>query len=202
MTDYQKGKIYRIVCNITGLTYYGSTCEPTLARRLAGHVRKYKNWKSSQKGGNVSSYQVLENENYSIVLVELAPSTDKMELLKKERFHIENNECVNKNIPSRSVLEWRLLHLDEKKTYNDNYRLENIEQITEQQSEYYHKNQSLILKKKSEYYQKNKEKLALSNAASHLKNRVQRRKKQAEYYLKMKALKAAQQAAVLNNELV
>ena len=42
MTDYQLGKIYRIVCNTTGLTYYGSTCEPTLARRLSGHVVNYK----------------------------------------------------------------------------------------------------------------------------------------------------------------
>ena len=35
MPDYSKGKIYKIVCNVTGLVYVGSTCEPTLARRLA-----------------------------------------------------------------------------------------------------------------------------------------------------------------------
>ena len=42
MIDYSKGKIYKIVCNNTGLIYIGSTCEPTLARRLAKHVGNYK----------------------------------------------------------------------------------------------------------------------------------------------------------------
>ncbi len=41
MPDYSKGKIYKIVCNTTGLVYIGSTCEPTLARRLAGHRGAY-----------------------------------------------------------------------------------------------------------------------------------------------------------------
>ena len=34
MRDYKDGKIYKIVCNNTGLTYYGSTCEKRLSRRL------------------------------------------------------------------------------------------------------------------------------------------------------------------------
>ena len=36
--NFQEAKIYRIVCNVTGLQYYGATCEPTLARRLSKHV--------------------------------------------------------------------------------------------------------------------------------------------------------------------
>jgi hypothetical protein len=44
---YRNGKIYKIVCNITGLTYYGSTCEPTLARRLAKHRGCYNRWLKS-----------------------------------------------------------------------------------------------------------------------------------------------------------
>eukprot|EP01040_Poterioochromonas_malhamensis_P000307 gene307-329_t len=35
--NYQLGKIYRIHCNVTNKDYYGSSAEPTLARRLAGH---------------------------------------------------------------------------------------------------------------------------------------------------------------------
>jgi hypothetical protein len=72
MTDYQKGKIYRIVCNITGLTYYGSTCEPTLARRLAKHVGNYKRFKDGKEESYMTSYKVLEGGDYTIVLVELA----------------------------------------------------------------------------------------------------------------------------------
>jgi hypothetical protein len=42
MPNYQDGNIYKIVCNITDECYIGSTCEPTVARRLAGHVIDYK----------------------------------------------------------------------------------------------------------------------------------------------------------------
>ena len=59
MLDYQKAKIYRIVCNITGLNYYGSTCKPTLARRLAGHVGNYKTYLNG-KTNYITSFKVLE----------------------------------------------------------------------------------------------------------------------------------------------
>jgi predicted GIY-YIG superfamily endonuclease len=48
MNKYQQGKIYKIVCNETGDIYIGSTIEPTLARRLAKHVAKYKFWLKTQ----------------------------------------------------------------------------------------------------------------------------------------------------------
>ena len=44
MPDYQLGKIYKIECNVTGQRYIGSTCEPILARRLAGHITNYKSY--------------------------------------------------------------------------------------------------------------------------------------------------------------
>ena len=37
---YQEGKIYKIVCNITGEVYYGSTIEKYLSSRLAKHKNK------------------------------------------------------------------------------------------------------------------------------------------------------------------
>jgi hypothetical protein len=45
MPNYQLGKIYKIVDNTNNNIYVGSTCEPTLARRLSGHTRNFKNWK-------------------------------------------------------------------------------------------------------------------------------------------------------------
>ena len=42
MVNYELGKIYIIESNVSGDVYIGSTCEPTLARRLAGHVIDYK----------------------------------------------------------------------------------------------------------------------------------------------------------------
>jgi hypothetical protein len=46
--NYQLGKIYKIMNNINDEIYVGSTCEPILARRLAGHVGKYKQFLSGQ----------------------------------------------------------------------------------------------------------------------------------------------------------
>ena len=47
MVNYQLGKIYKIVAG--DLMYIGSTCEPTLSRRLTNHVCDYKSWKNNKK---------------------------------------------------------------------------------------------------------------------------------------------------------
>jgi hypothetical protein len=47
--NYQNGKIYRIDCLSTGEVYIGSTCQPTLAKRLAEHVSSFKHWKEGKR---------------------------------------------------------------------------------------------------------------------------------------------------------
>ena len=95
MPDYQLGKIYKIECNVTGKVYIGSTCEPTLARRLASHVGHYRCY---LKGTYpyVSSFDVLQNRNYDIVLIESYPCDTKDELHARERYWTNNIDCVNK----------------------------------------------------------------------------------------------------------
>ena len=93
MPDYQKGKIYKIVGG--GKTYYGSTCEPTLARRLAKHRNKYNGYKKG-KDHYVSSFKVLDEPDCAIYLIENYPCSSKDELHAREGYYIQNNECVNK----------------------------------------------------------------------------------------------------------
>ena len=95
MPNYQLGKIYKIVCNITGKQYVGSTCEPTLARRLVKHKSYYKDYLAG-KFANLSSFEVLKNESYYIILIENWPCNNKDELLQRERYWTNNIECVNK----------------------------------------------------------------------------------------------------------
>ena len=57
---YKNGKIYRIVCNITGEQYIGSTCK-TLKQRLQQHKSSYKCYKDG-KGHYVTSYKILEKD--------------------------------------------------------------------------------------------------------------------------------------------
>jgi hypothetical protein len=147
MPDYQLGKIYKIVCNITRKVYYGSTCEPTLARRLAKHMNGYNSFKNGI-GRYVTSYSILENDDYYIVLVEKCPCNDKMELHQRERFYIENNECVNKVIPNRTNIE---------------YKRDNKEIIQENAKEYYQNNKEKRDNQHKNYYEQNKDKISEYN---------------------------------------
>ena len=44
MTNYKQAKIYKIVCNKTGLVYVGDTCKLLLCQRLTKHVSDYKRY--------------------------------------------------------------------------------------------------------------------------------------------------------------
>jgi hypothetical protein len=94
MVNYKLGKIYAIECNVTGQKYIGSTCEPTLSKRLTKHVGNYRCY---LKGTYhyVSSFKIFENGNYFIVLLETYPCDTKDELLARERYWCNELECIN-----------------------------------------------------------------------------------------------------------
>jgi hypothetical protein len=98
---YQKGKIYKITCATTGLCYVGSTTK-LLKERLRGHEMSYKHYLSFPNSGFVTSFDVLENQDYSIELIESVRYRSKEELYARERWWIEHTICVNKNIAGRS----------------------------------------------------------------------------------------------------
>jgi hypothetical protein len=183
MTDYNKGKIYRVVCNITGLTYYGSTCEPTVARRLAKHVGDFKSFKEGKTNNYLTSFEVLKGGNYAIFLVELAPCNTKMELRQRERYYIENNECVNKNIPTRTKVEWYLANRTQILEYHVKYNLENKEKVRVYKAEYALKNKEKLKLKASKNYLKNKEEIRRKKEIYNLKNKEKLKAYFANYYL-------------------
>ena len=113
MPDYQKGKIYKLIGY--GKTYYGSTTQ-LLCQRKTGHKRSYKNHRDCK------SKEIFElGDDVDIVLVESYPCNNKEELHKRERYYIENFECVNKIIPTRTIKEWREDNKDKiKQYYEDN----------------------------------------------------------------------------------
>jgi hypothetical protein len=76
MVNYQLGKIYKIVCRTTGEVYIGSTCEPTLARRLASHRHNFKVYYKNKHGYYISSFSILMRENYYIDLDEIEKYVD------------------------------------------------------------------------------------------------------------------------------
>ena len=161
MVNYANSKIYKITCNVTGLTYYGSTVN-SLSKRMGQHRDHFK----KGRGKSCNSKLVLAAGNYDYCLVEKCPCDDKTELHRRERFYIESNECVNKNIPGRTRKEWkfenkekileqtkvyRAAHGEDQKQYRaahredkKQYRAENKEEISEYHKQYRAKNKEKI----------------------------------------------------------
>ena len=106
MVNYQNGKIYKLVCNVSDKVYYGSTCS-LLCQRKAHHNDDYRLFLIGQRNYYLSAFNVLENKDYDIILVEKYPCDNKEELHKRERYYIDNNFCVNKYIPTRTNNEYK-----------------------------------------------------------------------------------------------
>jgi len=142
MSKYKNSKVYRIISDSNpDLVYYGSTyCK--LSNRLSKHKNNYKRY-LKEKSHYVTSFDLIKLDDCKIILVEKYPCTDKEELRMRERFYIENNQCVNKVIPGRTKKEY----------YKDNR--ENIE---ENSKIYYENNREKISKRCKKYYENNKEK--------------------------------------------
>ena len=99
MVNYNQGKIYKLV-NEEGLTYYGSTCKQYLSQRLADHN------KSIKSNAKITTQKLGDFTKVKIFLVENYPCNSKDELLSREKHYIVNNQCVNKQIPTRERTEW------------------------------------------------------------------------------------------------
>ena len=133
MPDYSKSKIYKIVCNETGQTYYGSTTVP-LSQRIGKH-RRYT---------GCSSWCIIERGNYDYSLIEEFSCESKEQLHKRERWYIENNDCVNVRVEGRTQKE---------------YKQENKEKIQEQTKQYREANKEKIQEQRKQYLEANKEKI-------------------------------------------
>ena len=136
MPDYAKSKIYKIVCNITGETYYGSTTQ-TLAQRITGH-------RYGAAKNKYSSREIIERGDYYYVLCEECPCENKEQLHAIERKWIDENECINKRIPNRT---------------HDEYYKENEEYFKQKAKENREKNKEAIYERRKQYREKNKEEI-------------------------------------------
>lgn len=90
MTDYSKGKIYKITNNDVQDIYIGSTVL-NLNHRLSVHVRDTKVRKSTK-----TLEKMFSTDNYKIELIENYPCQHKWELLQREQYYKDNTvNCVN-----------------------------------------------------------------------------------------------------------
>jgi hypothetical protein len=140
MPDYSKGKIYKIVCNKTGKIYIGSTCE-LLCQRLAKHRSQYKSFISGTKG-YITSFDIIKDNDYDIILIEDVNAENKEQLHRAERKWIDITVCVNKNKPLQTKKEWHDLNKDDKKIYDKQYRELHKDKKKEMDKVYYENNKA------------------------------------------------------------
>ena len=191
MPNYSKSKIYKIVCNITGETYYGSTTQP-LSVRIGGHRSAAK-----KEGNIITSKPIILRGNYDIVLCEECPCENKEQLHAIERKWIEENDCINKVIPGRKRAEYREANKEKIKQYDKQYDKEyyeaNKEQLKQYDKEYREANKEQIKQRKKQYREANKEKI------KQYEIKYRAAKKEAKKAAEKEAKKAAEKAA--NEEL-
>lgn len=95
------GYIYKIWDNDDPtLVYYGST-----KQRVSGRIANHRN-----KSSGCKSKIIIERNNYQYATLEKVEYEEKFELKNRERFWIENNICVNKNIPNRTQKEYNIIN--------------------------------------------------------------------------------------------
>jgi hypothetical protein len=162
--DYANAKIYKITGG--GLTYYGSTTQP-LYKRMYRH-----------KTLTYSSKIIMETGEAIIVLVELFPCKSKEELFSRERYWIENNECVNKCRPIRTkeekkeqVKQWCIDNANKSKEQRKHYENNNIDKIKERQKQYRIDNTDKIKEQKKQNYIKNIDKIKARKKQYYLDNK-------------------------------
>ena len=153
------GKIYKLVCNVTGDVYYGSTIK-NLNDRLCNHKYDYKQYLKGKRN-YYTSFKIIENGNYRMELVENYRCMNRKQLESIERVYIEGYKCVNKNVAGRTKKESDKLYYEKNKDkVNENkkkYREKNKEYFKEYNKEYYNENKNKILEYQKKYFQKNKQ---------------------------------------------
>jgi hypothetical protein len=151
--------IYKIICNVTGEVYIGSTIN------LKNRMYKHKYW------NNTKSKQIIERGNYTFVVLEQFEVITKLDLRKKEQEYIMNTNCVND----------RNAYIDKNK-YDKEYQKEHREDIIQYNKDYYEQNREKIILQKKIYCEQNREAIKLKNRERYEQNREEIKLQKKIYY--------------------
>ena len=146
MSDYKNGKIYKIVCEITGEVYIGST-RLSLEDRLKYHLKK---------GNQTCSKQIIDRNKYYIEQLESYPCNNEHELRVKEGEYQRAFKCINRRIECRTLAEWREDNKEYVKECHKQYNQDNKERCNKISNQHYQDNK--------EYYKKLAKQYRLDNS--------------------------------------
>jgi hypothetical protein len=116
--DFKKSKIYKITNDdLPNMVYIGSTTRK-LNKRYTEHKHDAFN-KDTRRPSK--AIKLFETGTPKIELIEEFECDSKYELEKRERWYIENTECINTKIPTRTPREYRKLYYEKNKEYLKEY---------------------------------------------------------------------------------
>jgi len=190
MPDYQKAKIYKLWSPSKNLVYYGSTVQ-TISQRLSKHLYKFKCYNNNDNNTNyLTSFLILECEDYKIELIEEYPCNNKHQLERKEGEYIKVNECVNKRVEGRTQKEYYIDNHDKVREKQNQYNINNADKINEQQKQYNKDNADKIKEYKKQYAIDNADKLKERQKQYRIDNADKIKEYKKQYYNRNKSLKS------------
>jgi hypothetical protein len=180
--DYSKTIIYKIVCKDINIKdcYVGSTTD--FIRRRSEHK---KNVVNNTQSSHLYVYEFIKQnngwDNWEMIEVEKYNAVDKNDSLKRERYWLEELKAtLNKQIPARTLKEWREDNKEKAKEYSKEYRENNKEYYKEYAKEYRENNKDQLIEQKKEYYEDNKDKIneQRKEYRKHNKDKISEQKKE------------------------
>ena len=190
MKDYSKTIMYKIVGS--GMTYYGHTTT-TLEKRKSNHRSKAKSVTLKKK--TCKSKLIVDAGDWEMIEIEKYPCANVKEARARERYWIENHECVNKNIPGRTYKEWTDDNKSRMTDYYKAYYETNRTKIAECHKAYYETNRTKIAEHQKAYYEANKAEIAEYQKAYNEAHKAERAEYQKAYNEAHQAERAAYREA-------
>ena len=155
--DLKIGTVFKLHCQVTGKVYIGKTTVG-IERAVKNKIKLFDAHKRGAYKSNDSVFEIFAHNNYNVTILEiiykLANDTDfPLKLRKLQRFYIdENDNLVNKYVPSRTNKEYYFENFDHYRQYKKEYYENNREAMLQQNKVNYWDKRVSILKQKRVYY--------------------------------------------------
>ena len=135
--------------------------------KTISHVYSYNCWlKGNIKVSNVTSFKIIENGDFEIILIEDFPCKSKKELLSRGRYWCNKLDCVNKVKNQGIKLELGIVEYQ--KLYRDEHKVENRQHMKQYHKHYREKNKEILSESKRMYYIENKTRINASRRSTYI----------------------------------
>ena len=128
VNKYHNAKIYKITSANTDKIYVGSTTM-ALKTRLYHHLKQYNKWLKKMLISKITSFEIIEMNDYKIELIEAYKCDNNKELISKENYYLRlyKDIIVNKQMTGRTRKEYAKDNEEKIKNYKKQYDIDNKE---------------------------------------------------------------------------